>query len=168
MAYSEKEKNLFVSLGYEDMLNLHVEPITLYRIASEKAFLTGDEGALIGSLRRCFKAVLEANPYRLTEEFDDLISFDEKAEDFSNFRRHLENKYKDAPVPFSKPFLLIAGETLYPSAFTEDWVGCYRTYDEAMGAVVIPDPECPWKGPFMVEGRSCDWYEVVNLREWAR
>ena len=30
-----------------------------------------------------------------------------------------------------KPYLLIAGDNYYPSAYTDDWIDCYETKEEA-------------------------------------
>lgn len=30
-----------------------------------------------------------------------------------------------------KPYLLIAGDYYYPSADTDDWIGCFETYEAA-------------------------------------
>jgi hypothetical protein len=63
----------------------------------------------------------------------------------------------------NKPYLLIAGENFYPSRDTGDWVGCFSTYEEAKAQV---EPK-KTKG-YTVNGRDwgCDWYEIVDLRDW--
>ena len=64
----------------------------------------------------------------------------------------------------NKPYLLIAGEHFYPSADTGDWVGCFSTYEEAKAQV---EPK-KTKG-YTVNGWEwdCDWYKIVDLREWT-
>jgi hypothetical protein len=51
-----------------------------------------------------------------------------------------------------KHYLLIAGDNLYPSAYTDDWVGCYETKEEAEEV--------------LYNKYDYDWYEIVDLREW--
>ena len=53
-----------------------------------------------------------------------------------------------------KPYLLIAGDQYYPSAYTGDWVKCFETYEEA-------------KEYYESLGDHYDWYEIVDLREWT-
>jgi hypothetical protein len=64
----------------------------------------------------------------------------------------------------TKPYLLIAGENFYPSRDTGDWIGCFSTYEEAKAQV---EPKKP-KG-YTINGWEwgCDWYKIVDLREWT-
>jgi hypothetical protein len=64
----------------------------------------------------------------------------------------------------NKPYLLIAGDDYYPSSDTRDWVGCFSTYEEAKAQV-----EPRKTNGYTVNGRArgCDWYEIVDLREWT-
>jgi len=55
-----------------------------------------------------------------------------------------------------KPYLLIAGDNYYPSAYTGDWVACYATEEEAKEK---------WE-ELSKNKYSNDWYEIVDLREW--
>ena len=55
-----------------------------------------------------------------------------------------------------KPYLLIAGYNYYPSADTGDWIACYETLEEAN---IVKDD--------FARNRDYDWYEIVDLREWA-
>jgi hypothetical protein len=82
-----------------------------------------------------------------------------------------------------KPFLLIAGDCYYPDAGTGDWIACYETSEEAENQVeVIPHHTYYTKGKnkgeiksthntYKVSGgdyvRNCDWYEIVDLRDWT-
>jgi len=54
-----------------------------------------------------------------------------------------------------KPYLLIAGDKYYPSAYTGDWKGCYSTAEEAKEYLETIGKE------------YYDWYEIVDLREWT-
>lgn len=71
--FSDKEKEMFLSL---DLANLmHFDPAIVYRMAVEKAFLNNLKGKHIESLRRTAKVFLTGSkPYRMTSEFDSLIS----------------------------------------------------------------------------------------------
>lgn len=57
----------------------------------------------------------------------------------------------------TKPYLLIAGDNYYPSSDTGDWVGCFSTLEEAKAQVEAKNGRA-W---------GCDWYEIVDLREWT-
>lgn len=69
--YSEKELKLIERLGYMDLPS--VEPIVLYRIMAMDLFKQNETGVLVDSVRRCMNAIDNGAPYRLTEEFDELI-----------------------------------------------------------------------------------------------
>lgn len=64
----------------------------------------------------------------------------------------------------NKPYLLIAGDNYYPSDGTGDWVGCFSTLEEAKAQV-----EPQKTNGYTVNGRDwgCDWYEIIDLREWT-
>jgi len=82
-----------------------------------------------------------------------------------------------------KPYLLIAGSHYYPSADTGDWIACYETYEEAKEQVKFVEHHTYYtkgknKGEIKetretheVSGgsyvRECDWYEIVDLRDWT-
>lgn len=82
-----------------------------------------------------------------------------------------------------KPYLLIAGNFLYPEAGTEDWIGCFETYEIAEGCIKVMETREFYKGgkskgqvksvrktyEVSCHGttRKCDWYEIVDLRVWA-
>jgi len=69
--YSKKEQELFTALGYSDLLTQ--EPVVLYRMVALNMFKEGNSGILVDNIRRCLNAIDKGEPYRLTEEFDDLI-----------------------------------------------------------------------------------------------
>jgi len=69
--YSQKEQELFIALGYEDLLTQ--EPAVLYRMVALNLFKQDETGVLVDSIRRCLNAIDTGTPYRLTEEFDELI-----------------------------------------------------------------------------------------------
>ena len=69
--YSKKEQELFITLGYSDLLTQ--EPAVLYRMVALNLFKEGNIGILVDNIRRCLIALDKGTPYRLTEEFDDLI-----------------------------------------------------------------------------------------------
>jgi hypothetical protein len=69
--YSKKETLLFQQLGYEDLLTQ--EPAVLYRMVALNLFKQKKTGVLVESVRMCLNAIDNGTPYRLTEEFDDLI-----------------------------------------------------------------------------------------------
>ena len=69
--YSDKEQRLIYNLRFEDFLNQ--EPAVTYRALALHCFSKGLQGSLVDSVRRCYNAMTEGTPYRLTQEFDDLI-----------------------------------------------------------------------------------------------
>jgi hypothetical protein len=73
MKYSDKEQRLIYNLRFEDFLNQ--EPAVTYRALALHCFSKGLQGSLADSVRRCYNALQEGTPYRLTKEFDDLIEF---------------------------------------------------------------------------------------------
>lgn len=87
----------------------------------------------------------------------------------------------------TKPFLLIAGDYYYPGADTEDWVGCYSSLEDALERVETLETHSYFsKGKNKGEikstttsykikdggergyDRTCDWYTIVDLRDWTR
>lgn len=78
-----------------------------------------------------------------------------------------------------KPFLLIAGAGYDPSSGTGDWIGCYETEKEALEQVEFKEIHQYYskgknKGEiksthttYVVKGENCDWYDVIDLRDWA-
>ena len=82
-----------------------------------------------------------------------------------------------------KPFLLIVGDYYYPESGTGDWIGCYATEKEAREQVEFKETHQYYskgknKGEiksthttYVAKGgeydRNCDWYEVIDLRDWA-
>lgn len=82
-----------------------------------------------------------------------------------------------------KPFLLIAGAAYYPLSDTGDWIGCYETEKEALEQVEVKEIHDYYskgknKGEikstretYVIKGeeydRNCDWYDVIDLRNWC-
>ena len=54
-----------------------------------------------------------------------------------------------------KPYLLIAGYGYYPSYDTDDWKGCFETYEEAKEYLET------------IDKTYYDWHTIVDLREWT-
>jgi hypothetical protein len=76
----------------------------------------------------------------------------------------------------NKPYLLIAGDYYYPQERTSDWIGCFSTYEEAyerVESVVKHYHHIGSEISYKVKGgeygiRQCDWFEIVDLREWTQ
>ena len=85
----------------------------------------------------------------------------------------------------NKPYLLIAGDCLYPSAGTEDWIKCYESVAEAREKINHLDYPTffisgKMKGQLKSNSikytisdsispdREYDWYEIVDLRGWTQ
>lgn len=71
--YSQKEQDLFISLGFENLLDVIDVPPSLYEIVAIDCFSKNLTGKSVDSLRRCVTALNVCNPYRMTDEFDALI-----------------------------------------------------------------------------------------------
>lgn len=61
-----------------------------------------------------------------------------------------------------KKYLLIVGENYYPCSGTDDWIGCFETYEEALSQFK-QDGEY---GFIWYNGKRYDWYDIINLEEW--
>ena len=72
MKYSNKEQQLINALHFGDFLNQ--EPAVTYRALALHCFSKGLQGYLAESVRKCYNAMTEGTPYRLTKEFDNLIT----------------------------------------------------------------------------------------------
>jgi hypothetical protein len=72
MKYSNKEQQLINALHFGDFLNQ--EPAVTYRALALHCFSKGLQGYLAESVRKCYNALQEGTPYRLTKEFDNLIT----------------------------------------------------------------------------------------------
>lgn len=79
-----------------------------------------------------------------------------------------------------KPFLLVAGDQYYPERGAGDWIACFETAEEARAQVSGHQKEL-WRSKlqrpslsdfktFYTIGESTreyDWFEIIDLREWA-
>lgn len=74
--YSYKERKLLTHFGVAHMIGHNISAINIYRCAVENAFISGESGKYVESLRRCFIALNDWTVHRLTKEFDDLIDID--------------------------------------------------------------------------------------------
>ncbi len=83
MKYSDKEQQLINALHFGDFLNQ--EPAVTYRTLALHCFSKGLQGSLAESVRRCYNAMTKGTPYRLTQEFDDLIEFPKKEDEYEYF-----------------------------------------------------------------------------------
>jgi hypothetical protein len=70
--FSDKERDLFVFFGLSNLID-YIEPVTLYQMCVEKAFLDDIQGPYVDSLRRCYKALRNCSVYRMTQEWDEMI-----------------------------------------------------------------------------------------------
>lgn len=59
----------------------------------------------------------------------------------------------------NKPFLLIVGETLYPREGTGDWIGFFKTENEALK-----------EAEFQIGGTTSNkyWIKIVNIPEVSK
>lgn len=72
--YSEKEIEMFISLGLGDKIKFFAEnPVQMYNLAVERCFVNNLTGVNVESLRRCVIALNKCKVYRGTQEWDDLI-----------------------------------------------------------------------------------------------
>ena len=76
--YSEAEQKLIgaISKHWLDVITkTEINPPTLYRCLAEEVFVEDRKGPEVEALRRCCKAIITCNPYRMTKEFDSLCEF---------------------------------------------------------------------------------------------
>ena len=64
---------LIAHFGFAEIANM-VSPYSMYRMMVEKAFADDDRSAWADALRRCWKAFEKETPYRMTQEWDDMIA----------------------------------------------------------------------------------------------
>lgn len=57
-------------------------------------------------------------------------------------------------------FLLFAGEDYYPLAGWNTFVNSYNSLDDAMANIETID-----KRNYVVSGKECEWFEIVDLME---
>ena len=74
--YSKKEIQMFTALNpfYKKLIESNMAASGLYRIAVEDCFVQNLQGSAVESLRRTATALRDCKPYRMTPEFDSLIS----------------------------------------------------------------------------------------------
>lgn len=72
--YSAAEVKLFTALGHADLLE-HLTEMGLWDFTVKKVFIEKREGPEVEALRRGYKAISECKIWRMTAEFDALITF---------------------------------------------------------------------------------------------
>jgi len=73
---SFNERKLFLALGWGHIFTCTFNPVALYNMAVEKAFITQQSGPAVDALRRAIIAITSASPVRQTVDFENLIDFD--------------------------------------------------------------------------------------------
>ena len=58
-----------------------------------------------------------------------------------------------------KKFLLIAGDDYYPGAYTENWIGCFSTREEAENTIT--------KEPFEYKGKTLYRYKTNDIHKYC-
>jgi hypothetical protein len=110
--YSLQEIKLFTALGFDYLIEVtSIEPPTLYRMAAEQAFLNNVSGPAIEALRRGLTAITKCQYYRMTPEFEALISFTEGEMDTKLNVKALLKAYFDLQTQIHEHF-----------GYKEDWV----------------------------------------------
>jgi hypothetical protein len=71
--YSDKEIRMLTNFVDLQLLD-QTEPLTVYRVAVDHAFMKNINGPAADSLRRTMLAFHQGKPCRNTREFDDLIT----------------------------------------------------------------------------------------------
>lgn len=72
----------------------------------------------------------------------------------------------------NKPFLLMAGSIYYPRSGDGNWIKCFETFEEARAQVIDNIKEGDnnnWfrYDKYTINGHSYDWYDIIDLRDWA-
>lgn len=67
----------------------------------------------------------------------------------------------------NKRYLLIAGDTYYPSSGTRDWIGFFDTYEEAESQLTYSVGK--YSDNYIDKnGNTYDWYHVIDLWKWTK
>jgi hypothetical protein len=76
-------------------------------------------------------------------------------------------------------YLLIAGDHYYPQAYTDNWIKCFKSYEEAKAQVTPKDikrtiTKGKRKGEeeiiftkYLINDKEYEWYDIVNLQDWV-
>lgn len=80
--YSEAEIRLFKALGFSEFVSTtpSVGPATLYLMAASWCFIKDRRGPEVDALRRGYQAFTDRDVYRMTPEFDTLVTFQPEPE----------------------------------------------------------------------------------------
>lgn len=70
--YSEGEIQLIKHFGYMDIAP-HLDPVNLYRLMVNRAFLKDMQGPMVEALRRAANALEACKIYRMTPEWEKLL-----------------------------------------------------------------------------------------------
>jgi len=73
--YSNAEQEMFDALGMSHLAEF-MEPYWLYQEAMKTVFMDDAIGTAVEALRRGFKAMQNCKPYRMTPEFDALVTME--------------------------------------------------------------------------------------------
>ena len=61
----------------------------------------------------------------------------------------------------------MAGHNYYPSAGTNDWIGCFNSFEEANAAVTPTEVDKKRSIEYyIINDNKYDWFEIVDLSEW--
>ena len=74
MEFSDREIWMFRQLGLQYLTHININPPSAYKIAVDKMFISGKTGLAVECLRKTYEAIAKCKPYRMTKEFDDLIT----------------------------------------------------------------------------------------------
>ncbi len=70
---SDKEFDMIYAFGYANLVERGINITSVLDICMVKAFTENLQGLHVESLRKCIAAVKNCNPYRCTQEYDNLI-----------------------------------------------------------------------------------------------
>ena len=80
MKFFEKEKQMFMELGFDDntlhRMEENMSAYDAYECAVKKVFVQELKGKAVDSLRQCLMVLEDGEAYRGTPEFDELIQLD--------------------------------------------------------------------------------------------
>jgi hypothetical protein len=65
----------------------------------------------------------------------------------------------------NNPYLLIAWDTYEPCPGTGNWLGCFKTYQEAAEQIELLEDSIHFR--YSIRGIKYDGYQIVDLRYWT-
>ncbi len=117
--YSENEIKLFTALGWAEYLEMSaIYPPTLYQMAVNKAFNDKVKSPEVDALRRGFESIKNCKPYRMTDEFEKLITVNTPVE--SKLTMDIHEKIKSGYFKNKLPYATHKADKVVNTAYNAE------------------------------------------------